>query len=65
MVFKVEKMMCSGCETNIKNAFSKVDGIDNITINLANKIVDITGSISTKDAVQIIADAGYTAVLKN
>ncbi len=61
--FKVEKMMCGGCSSNIEKALSDVAEIDAIEIDLENKIVTIEGDIKADEIASIITKAGYPATV--
>ncbi len=61
--FKVEKMMCGGCSSNIEKALSNVTEIDAIEIDLENKTVIIEGNIKADEIASIITDAGYPATI--
>ena len=61
--FKVEKMMCGGCSSNIKKALSDVAEIDAIDIDLENKIVTIEGEIKADEIASIMTKAGYPATV--
>lgn len=60
-VFNVEKMMCGGCEANVKKALANVAGIDSVEVDLEAKTVTIEGDIHADDIAKIISDAGYPA----
>jgi len=60
-VFNVEKMMCGGCEANVKKALANVAEIDGVEVDLAAKTVTVEGDINADDIAKIISDAGYPA----
>ncbi len=60
-VFNVEKMMCGGCEANVKKALANVAEIDAVEVDLAAKTVTVEGDIDADDIAKIISDAGYPA----
>ena len=60
-VFNVEKMMCGGCEANVKKVLADVASIDSVEVNLDAKTVTIEGDINSVDIVKVISDAGYPA----
>jgi len=59
-VFNVEKMMCGGCEANVKKVLAEA-GIDAVTVDLEAKTVTIDGSIDVAAVATTITDAGYPA----
>ena len=60
-VFNVEKMMCGGCEANVKKVLADVASIDSVEVDLEAKTVSIEGAIDTAEIAKIISDAGYPA----
>jgi len=60
-VFNVEKMMCGGCEANVKKALANVASIDSVEVDLEAKTVTVEGDIDAADVAKIISDAGYPA----
>ena len=60
-VFNVEKMMCGGCEANVKKALANVAEIDSVEVDLEAKTVTVEGDINADDIAKIISDAGYPA----
>jgi copper chaperone CopZ len=61
--FKVEKMMCGGCSSNIEKALADITEIDSVTIDLKAKTVTIEGNIQADAIATIINDAGYPATI--
>ena len=62
-VFNVEKMMCGGCEANVKKVLAEVASVDSVEVDLDAKTVTIEGAIDTAEIVKIITDAGYPTTL--
>ena len=60
-VFNVEKMMCGGCEANVKKVLAEVASIDSVEVDLDAKTVTIEGAIDSAEIAKIITDAGYPA----
>jgi len=60
-VFNVEKMMCGGCEANVKKALADVANIDSVEVDLDAKTVTVEGAIDSAEIAKIITDAGYPA----
>ncbi len=57
---KVGGMSCSGCEENVENAVSKVEGVLDIDADHKNNKVDITTESENIDKVEkAIYNAGY------
>ena len=61
--FNVEKMMCSGCSSNVEKALADVAGVDVVEVDLENKMVTVTGDIDADTIATIITDAGYPAAI--
>ena len=39
--FKVEGMMCGGCENRVKNALKTIDGVEDVFASHTDKIVKV------------------------
>jgi len=59
--FKVEKMMCGGCSTNVEKALADIAEIDSVTVDIEEKTVTIEGNIDANIIAIVISDAGYPA----
>lgn len=53
VTFKVEGMMCSGCENRIKNALSNVEGVTSVNAIHETKTVTVE---MDKDITNILKD---------
>ncbi len=62
-VFNVEKMMCSGCEANIKKVLADIASVDSVKIDIDAKTVTIEDAINTSEVAKTISDAGYSATI--
>ena len=60
-VFNVEKMMCGGCEANVKKVLADVASVDSVEVDLDAKTVTIKGAIDSVEIAKVISDAGYPA----
>ena len=60
-LFNVEKMMCGGCEANVKKVLADVSGVDSVEVDLEAKTVTVTGDIDAAVIATTITDAGYPA----
>ncbi len=60
-IFNVEKMMCGGCEANVKKALAEVAGVESVEVDLDAKTVTVEGDIDITTIASIISDAGYPA----
>ena len=56
----VEGMACTGCEENVTNAVSGVDGVQRVEADHESGSVSVTANEDTRGAVErAIHDAGY------
>ena len=60
-VFNVEKMMCGGCEANVKKVLADVASVESVEVDLDAKTVTVTGEIDAAEIATTISDAGYPA----
>ena len=61
MIFKVEGMMCNGCENRVQNALKTLDGVENVVASHVNGTVTVTlNKEIDKNVVKVkIEDIGY------
>ncbi|XP_078048602.1 copper transport protein ATOX1 homolog [Augochlora pura] len=55
--FHVE-MECDGCSKAVRNVLSKKEGIDNIQIDLADKKLLVTTTLSSDEILNVIKPTG-------
>ena len=56
----VEGMACTGCEENVTNAVSRVDGVQRVEADHETGAVSVATDADNRDAVErAIHDAGY------
>ncbi|XP_073314338.1 heavy metal-associated isoprenylated plant protein 29-like [Primulina huaijiensis] len=56
-------MDCHGCESKVKKALSKLDGVDNIDIDMDMQKVTVTGWADAKKVLKAVRRAGRNAEL--
>lgn len=65
-IIKIDGMTCGGCVASVHSATADIDGLDNISIELADNQATVTFDDS-KTSAQIIAaaidDAGFDATV--
>lgn len=64
--FNIQGMTCSSCSQHVEKAVNKLDGIQNVNVNLIsnNMIVEYDEEkLSNEDIIQAVIDAGYGASL--
>lgn len=59
-VYKVEGMTCNHCKANVEKNLATVGQIETVEVDLANKLVYVTGINKEGEVAQKIADLGYT-----
>lgn len=61
--FDVEGMACTGCEENVTNAASGVEGVHRVEADHETGAVEVTAEADTEESVHdSIHDAGYEVV---
>jgi copper chaperone CopZ len=62
LTFTVPGMSCGHCEAAIKAEIGKLAGVDRVDVDLATKLVTVSGShLIPADIVAAIDEAGYEA----
>ena len=56
---KVSGIQCMGCVDAIKNSINKLNGVEDVVIDLKTKLVLVDGDIEYEKIVKAINDAGY------
>lgn len=56
-------MDCSGCEDRVRKALRKLEGVDDIDIDMANQKVTVTGYVEQKKVLKAVRKTGRRAVL--
>ena len=65
MEFKVNVMSCGGCARSITMAVTQVDPAASVDVDIAQKTVKVSSSISPEKVLNAISEAGYNPVLKD
>ena len=68
MQFHISSMTCGGCVASVHNATADIDGLDDISIELADNQATVTFDDSKTSAEAIataIDDAGFDATVAN
>jgi mercuric transport protein len=66
--FSVEKMTCSTCPIAVRKAMERVDGVEEVKVDLDSKTAEVTYDASKATAQQIGAastDVGFPAIVMN
>ena len=56
-VLSVPKMTCPSCASSIENEVNKLEGIDNLKIDIGNKTVKFSASETNRSSKQQVIDA--------
>lgn len=63
--YQIENMKCDGCVSAVKTALEQLDGVEEVSIDLESKTVDVTGEVDSSLIEKTLSDAGYPAILIN
>ena len=62
-ILKVEGMSCGHCEKAVKEALREVQGVNNVDVDLASKLVSVEGENLEDNILKAaIEEAGYEVV---
>jgi len=56
-------MHCASCQKPIEKALRETAGVDDVSVNLANREVSVESSVSNETLVAAVANAGFDAVI--
>lgn len=62
--FDITGMSCAACSARIESAVSKVDGVDNVSVNLLTNSMSVDGNISDDVIIDAVTNVGYGANVK-
>jgi copper chaperone CopZ len=63
--FIVSGMKCEGCVATVKEALTQVVGYEDAEVNLADGVAAVKGDIDPQAVCQVLAQAGYPAVVQS
>ncbi len=66
--FKVGGMTCTNCSSHVEKSVAKVEGVSNVNVNLMNSSMVVEydeNKTNSKDIIDAVVSAGYTATLEN
>ncbi len=57
----IEGMSCGHCSNHVKNALVELEGVKDVTVDLAGKnaLVELTEDVSDEKLKEVIEEAGY------
>lgn len=62
--FDIEGMSCASCSSTVEKAVSKMDGVKEVSVNLATESMTLlfnSAVTSKEDIINVVSDAGYSA----
>ncbi|MFW5799670.1 MAG: heavy-metal-associated domain-containing protein [Spirochaetota bacterium] len=62
MTIKVEGMMCNHCAMRVEKAIKSIEGVKDVSINLEDGTVTISGDFDETKIEDVIFDEGYKIV---
>ncbi len=63
--YDITGMSCAACSARIEKAVSKVEGVENCSVNLLTNSMAVEGNVSEEDIVKAVTLAGYGAKAKD
>lgn len=54
-------MRCAACVSSIEEALTQVEGVEQVSVNLADRSADVTGSAALPELLQAVDKAGFSA----
>ncbi|SPF81231.1 heavy metal translocating P-type ATPase [Pseudoprimorskyibacter insulae] len=60
--FEVSRLSCAGCAGRAERALAGTAGVSEASVNIANKMAQVSGSASSADLQKALVGAGYPAV---
>lgn len=63
ILLKIDGMHCASCQRPIEKALRETPGVDNVSVNLANREVSVDGTVVSDLLVAAVASAGFDAVV--
>jgi copper chaperone CopZ len=60
----VQDMSCQHCVKRINDTLRGLDGVEEVVIDLEQKLVEVSGTADVDAVINVIKSAGYTARVK-
>ncbi|WP_420229417.1 heavy-metal-associated domain-containing protein [Psychrobacter sp. ER1] len=67
-IIKIDGMTCGGCVASVHTATADIDGLETITVDLADNLATVTfddSKTSAEAIASVIDDAGFEATVAN
>ena len=62
--FNITGMSCAACSARVEKAVSKLEGVENCSVNLLTNSMSVEGSVTDAEIIDAVEKAGYGASLK-
>ena len=62
--YTVNGMSCAACTARVEKAVSCVKGVTSCSVSLLTNSMSVEGSAHSKEIIEAVRNAGYTASLK-
>ena len=59
-MFKVPDMTCQHCVRTLENILKKLDGVEEVNVNLQRKEITVKGNVPDREVISAIKQAGYS-----
>ncbi len=63
MKFKVEKMMCGGCVSNVTQKLQALEGVTEARVDLESTSAEVEGTFNVQRIIDTLTAAGYPTTL--
>lgn len=63
MKFKVEKLMCGGCVSNVTQKLQALEGVTEAKVDLESASAEVEGTFDTQLVIDTLTAAGYPTTL--
>ena len=57
--YSIEGVKCGGCVAAVKERLSKLDNVDNVEVNIQDKIIVVEGNASKEDLQAALEGTNY------
>lgn len=60
--YSIEGVKCGGCAAAVKERLSKLDGVDNVEINIQEKTIEVEGNASKEELQTALVETNFKIV---
>ncbi len=60
--YKIKGMMCNHCKANVERNLAKIEGVEDVRVDLAEGVAYVTGSAEPQKVIDMIRELGYEFV---